>query len=684
MPRYYCDYCDTYLTHDSQAGRKQHNRGWKHRENVKLYYEQFLAGQGVVMTPGEWLRGPTLSGSLPPRPSGPPHGGMPGGYPPRGPPRGPPLMGVIGMRGPPGPSSMAQAFAHRLVEFADYEKCIQYFTDKNLDFDRPNVMGYTLLMSVCAYGRNDLVGFVVDRTTALDCGSITNRTTVLHLTAMSKNTLVMEELVATAERRHKVQKIIDQMNAHGDTALMMACVAKQVTAVQLLLEMGASMSAANASGLNALMCAARVGKDPRPGAPSIDEMMEQSASIVKNLLVHGADVNAVEKAGNTALHIAVLSENPIAVASLISNARNLDITLRNKAGNTALDLSKQISAVVSAQIEDLLSEKWAQYEIEAARMSAKVEQELMELAANEVEGASDRAKTTGKKIGKKKNRKNKKKAQATRNTIEESSAETSTSQELDGEIVENTNKMISASSVLDPASAEARLQSNATDHTVLGVDDREFENNAGPWQIVIPKNRRKELSSKNAEAFRQRNTKSSQRRLLANNNTSAKKPQITPKSETVLALEVNSGHSIAASSTATARKVPWASQPSPKPTKAFMSAPQHSQMALNEDAARTTRSIMSYDIMNESFHRTFPVAAELEIDVEKFLIASSVSDRELEPTESLSISQVEVLQESHWQAYHYLNEKKIELTRVLEAQRIEAQFNLQQELMQLK
>ncbi|CAH0492496.1 unnamed protein product [Peronospora farinosa] len=125
MPRYYCDYCDTYLTHDSQAGRKQHNRGWKHRENVKLYYEQFLAGQGVVMTPGEWLRGPTLSGSLPPRPSGLPNGGMPGGYPPRGvpprgmmaplgmrppmfrgPPRGPPLMGGIGMRGPPGPSSM--------------------------------------------------------------------------------------------------------------------------------------------------------------------------------------------------------------------------------------------------------------------------------------------------------------------------------------------------------------------------------------------------------------------------------------------------------------------------------------------------------------------------------------------------------------------------------------------------
>jgi hypothetical protein len=35
---------------EQQAGRKQHNRGWKHRENVKLYYEQFLAGQGGIMT----------------------------------------------------------------------------------------------------------------------------------------------------------------------------------------------------------------------------------------------------------------------------------------------------------------------------------------------------------------------------------------------------------------------------------------------------------------------------------------------------------------------------------------------------------------------------------------------------------------------------------------------------------
>lgn len=41
MPRYYCDYCDTYLTHDSPSVRKQHNAGYKHKANVRAYYQQF-------------------------------------------------------------------------------------------------------------------------------------------------------------------------------------------------------------------------------------------------------------------------------------------------------------------------------------------------------------------------------------------------------------------------------------------------------------------------------------------------------------------------------------------------------------------------------------------------------------------------------------------------------------------
>lgn len=49
MPRFFDDYSNTYLTHDSSAGRKQQRRGWKFRENFKLHYEKNLE---------EWRSGP--------------------------------------------------------------------------------------------------------------------------------------------------------------------------------------------------------------------------------------------------------------------------------------------------------------------------------------------------------------------------------------------------------------------------------------------------------------------------------------------------------------------------------------------------------------------------------------------------------------------------------------------------
>ena len=119
MPRYFCDYCDVYLTHDSAPGRKQHIRGWKHRENVKQYYEQYMkqfyeqnSGMGMTM-PGMAMGslGALTAGRAPmgllgmQRPGvAPPLAlmGAPGsiprpplGYPPRPPLGVPPPMGSI-------------------------------------------------------------------------------------------------------------------------------------------------------------------------------------------------------------------------------------------------------------------------------------------------------------------------------------------------------------------------------------------------------------------------------------------------------------------------------------------------------------------------------------------------------------------------------------------------------------
>lgn len=73
MPRFFDDYSNTYLTHDSAAGRKQQRRGWKFRENFKLHYEKKLeewrAGpMGLAAAQQAFLRsrGPGAAGPLPP------------------------------------------------------------------------------------------------------------------------------------------------------------------------------------------------------------------------------------------------------------------------------------------------------------------------------------------------------------------------------------------------------------------------------------------------------------------------------------------------------------------------------------------------------------------------------------------------------------------------------------------
>lgn len=43
--RYYCDYCDTFLTHDSPSVRKTHCGGRFHRDNVRKYYQEWLEQQ---------------------------------------------------------------------------------------------------------------------------------------------------------------------------------------------------------------------------------------------------------------------------------------------------------------------------------------------------------------------------------------------------------------------------------------------------------------------------------------------------------------------------------------------------------------------------------------------------------------------------------------------------------------
>lgn len=116
MPKYFCDYCDTYLTHDSPSVRKTHCAGRKHRENVKFYYEKWFEQnihKGPPIPPPSSFTPdfppPPLLHGLPTGPPPPMLQGLPTGPPPplqmlRGLPTGPPPPMLQGLpTGPPPP-----------------------------------------------------------------------------------------------------------------------------------------------------------------------------------------------------------------------------------------------------------------------------------------------------------------------------------------------------------------------------------------------------------------------------------------------------------------------------------------------------------------------------------------------------------------------------------------------------
>ena len=103
MPKFYCDYCDTYLTHNTPSVRKTHCNGRKHKENVKLYYQKWMDDQVQALidaTTAAFMKGKL--GKYPGNAIPPPQslGGPPGMRP-----MGPPGMRMPGMprgMGPPG------------------------------------------------------------------------------------------------------------------------------------------------------------------------------------------------------------------------------------------------------------------------------------------------------------------------------------------------------------------------------------------------------------------------------------------------------------------------------------------------------------------------------------------------------------------------------------------------------
>lgn len=123
MPKYYCDYCDIYLTHNSLKARKDHIAGYKHRDQVRNWYAQMASGAAQQAIDAMTANRQAGAGSPPmmmappgiPQMMAPPTGMMPippGAMPmPGGNPQAHPKM-MTTMMGPPPGVHVPQANHH--------------------------------------------------------------------------------------------------------------------------------------------------------------------------------------------------------------------------------------------------------------------------------------------------------------------------------------------------------------------------------------------------------------------------------------------------------------------------------------------------------------------------------------------------------------------------------------------
>ncbi len=128
------------------------------------------------------------------------------------------------------------------------------------------------------------------------------------------------------------------LNKPGATPFLAAASTADVPLMQLLIQLGADPLLSNAQGTTPLLAAAGVGLGAPEEAPGTESEVLES---VKLLLKLGADVNAMDKNGETAMHGAAYRNHPKVVQLLADKSAKIAVWNKaNKAGLTPLTIAE--------------------------------------------------------------------------------------------------------------------------------------------------------------------------------------------------------------------------------------------------------------------------------------------------------------------------------------------------------
>ncbi len=157
---------------------------------------------------------------------------------------------------------------------------------------------------------------------------------------------------------------IEQKDVNGNTPLLAYAAGRDVEIVRAFIRNGADFKARNAEGKNAIMLLVEY-----------DDNREDVKSLIKQLNAQGIDINQVDNAGNTALHLACQKNNISGVKFLL--LLGADTKIKNKEGKTPFSVS--ISQNYYNKVARFLLKKGANIEIDPKKaLEPEGLKELME------------------------------------------------------------------------------------------------------------------------------------------------------------------------------------------------------------------------------------------------------------------------------------------------------------------
>ena len=129
---------------------------------------------------------------------------------------------------------------------------------------------------------------------------------------------------------------LGKFNTKGATPFLMASATADVPYMRLLLELGANPSIANIDNCTPLIaaCGIHVGSDQATEVAGEEPEVLEAAQLLLKL---GADINAVDANGETAMHGAALKNLPKVVQFLADNGAKVEVwNKKDKFGSTPL------------------------------------------------------------------------------------------------------------------------------------------------------------------------------------------------------------------------------------------------------------------------------------------------------------------------------------------------------------